>query len=109
MASKRRVDNLLALAVLSAVAQQPMHPYEMGRTLRGWGKDRDFEIKLRENRDLLNELTAKIKYQENLAEVFDLPAFYARLTPEAIAAAARTYLNPQRYVQVTLSPESGTR
>jgi DNA-binding PadR family transcriptional regulator len=43
--TKRRVDNLLALAVLSAVSQQPMHPYEMGRTLRGWGKDRDMGIK----------------------------------------------------------------
>lgn len=45
MAKRRRVGNLLALAVLSAVAQQPRHPYEMGRTLRGWGKDQDMGIK----------------------------------------------------------------
>jgi DNA-binding PadR family transcriptional regulator len=42
---QRRVGNPLALAVLSAVLQRPMHPYEMGRTLREWGKDQDMEIK----------------------------------------------------------------
>lgn len=30
----RRVRNLLALAVLSYLSRQPMHPYELGRTLR---------------------------------------------------------------------------
>jgi DNA-binding PadR family transcriptional regulator len=42
---QRKVGNLLALAVLSALAQRPMHPYEMATTLRGWGKDQDMEIK----------------------------------------------------------------
>lgn len=45
MAKKRRVGNLLALAVLSTVAYRPMHPYEMGQALRGWGKDQDMPIK----------------------------------------------------------------
>jgi DNA-binding PadR family transcriptional regulator len=34
MANKRKVGNLLALAVLSYLTQRPMHPYELGRTLR---------------------------------------------------------------------------
>jgi DNA-binding PadR family transcriptional regulator len=34
MAKRRAVDNLLALAVLSYLTRQPMHPYELGRTLR---------------------------------------------------------------------------
>ena len=34
MATKRKVGNLLALAVLSYLSRQPMHPYELGRTLR---------------------------------------------------------------------------
>jgi DNA-binding PadR family transcriptional regulator len=37
MPGKRRVGNLLALAVLSYLAQGPMHPYELGRTLRANG------------------------------------------------------------------------
>jgi DNA-binding PadR family transcriptional regulator len=45
MAKRRKVSNLLALAVLSALAQRPMHPYEIATTLRAWGKDQDMEIK----------------------------------------------------------------
>lgn len=45
MATRRRVGNLLALAVLSALRQRAMHPYEMGVVLREWGKDDDMEIK----------------------------------------------------------------
>ena len=34
MATKRKVGNLLALAVLSYLTQRPMHPYGLSRTLR---------------------------------------------------------------------------
>ncbi len=34
MTAKRKVGNLLALAVLSYLTQRPMHPYELSRTLR---------------------------------------------------------------------------
>ena len=34
MATKRKVGNLLALAVLAYLSQRPMHPYELSRTLR---------------------------------------------------------------------------
>lgn len=34
MATQRTVDNLLALAVLSYLNWQPLHPYELGRMLR---------------------------------------------------------------------------
>ncbi|MGC4854527.1 PadR family transcriptional regulator [Micromonospora sp. DT4] len=45
MPKRRKVGNLLALAVLSALVQRPMHPYEMASTLRAWGKDQDMEFK----------------------------------------------------------------
>ncbi|MFU8874797.1 PadR family transcriptional regulator [Micromonospora sp. SL4-19] len=45
MPARRKVGNLLALAVLSALAQRPMHPYEIASNLRAWGKDQDMEIK----------------------------------------------------------------
>jgi DNA-binding PadR family transcriptional regulator len=38
--AKRKVSNLLALAVLSYLSQEPMHPYELGRNLRDHGDDR---------------------------------------------------------------------
>jgi DNA-binding PadR family transcriptional regulator len=44
MATRRKVDNLLALAVLSYLTQQPMHPYELGRTLRDHGDARSIKF-----------------------------------------------------------------
>jgi DNA-binding PadR family transcriptional regulator len=44
MASKRKVSNLLALAVLSYLSQRPMHPYELGRTLRDHGDERSIKF-----------------------------------------------------------------
>ncbi|NUR86938.1 MAG: PadR family transcriptional regulator [Nonomuraea sp.] len=45
MGKRRPVENLLALAVLSAVVLRPMHPYEMASVLRARGKDDDMPIK----------------------------------------------------------------
>jgi len=44
MAKRRKVSNLLALALLSLLAQQPMYPYEMAQTLRARGKDKTIHI-----------------------------------------------------------------
>ena len=44
MPGKRKVGNLLALAVLSYLSQQPMHPYELGRNLREHGDDRSIKF-----------------------------------------------------------------
>ena len=44
MANKRKVGNLLALAVLSYLSQRPMHPYELGRTLRDHGDARSIKF-----------------------------------------------------------------
>ena len=44
MPGKRKVSNLLALAVLSYLSQQPMHPYELGRNLREHGDDRSIKF-----------------------------------------------------------------
>ncbi|MEU8194510.1 PadR family transcriptional regulator [Microbispora amethystogenes] len=45
MAGRRKVNNLLGLAVLSTVVQRPMHPYEMATLMRARGKDRDMGVK----------------------------------------------------------------
>jgi DNA-binding PadR family transcriptional regulator len=41
----RKVRNLLGLAVLAAVAERPMHPYEMATVIRERGKERDMGLK----------------------------------------------------------------
>jgi DNA-binding PadR family transcriptional regulator len=46
MAKRRKVGNLLALALLGLLAPgQSMHPYQMASLLRRTGKERDFDIK----------------------------------------------------------------
>jgi DNA-binding PadR family transcriptional regulator len=45
MAKRRRVTNILGLAVLSTVSTRPMHPYEMAALLRARGRGREVKIK----------------------------------------------------------------
>lgn len=45
MPERRRVGNLMGLGVLSVLAFRDMHPYEMAAALKGWGKERDLQIK----------------------------------------------------------------
>jgi DNA-binding PadR family transcriptional regulator len=44
MAKRRKVGNLLALSLLSLLAQRPMYPYEMAQVLRARGKDKNFKV-----------------------------------------------------------------
>jgi DNA-binding PadR family transcriptional regulator len=41
---KRKVANLLALAVLAYLSRAPMHPYELSKTLRAHGDDRSIKF-----------------------------------------------------------------
>jgi zinc protease len=66
---------------------------------------RDLETSNRDNAFLLNQLTYKYQYGEDPAEVFNLEKFYDQITPAALQQAAQMYLDPKRYVKVTLVPE----
>jgi len=46
MAKKRKVGNLLALAVLATLVERPMHRYEIAAMLVERGKDRDMDVKI---------------------------------------------------------------
>lgn len=45
VAAKRKVDNLLALAVLATVSPRPMHRYEIASLIRAHGKDQQMDVK----------------------------------------------------------------
>lgn len=45
VAKRRKVGNMLALAVLAVVIERPMHPYEMATVIKERGKDRDMKVK----------------------------------------------------------------
>jgi DNA-binding PadR family transcriptional regulator len=44
VAKRRKVSNLLAVPLLSLLAQRPMYPYEMAQRLRVRGKDQNLKI-----------------------------------------------------------------
>ena len=55
---RRKVDNLLALAVLSYLTQGPLHPYELGRTLQRHGDARSVRYRHASLYMVVNQLTA---------------------------------------------------
>ncbi len=66
--------------------------------------ERDLEVGF-ENRDLLDELTTAVENGEDMTDVFNRRPLWDRLTAVSLRDAAREYLSPQRFVQVTLRPE----
>ena len=69
---------------------------------------RDFEQNSQDNGYLLDQIARKVEEGDaaNMGAVFSLPSQIEALTSEAIEQAARTYLNTERYVKVTLMPEA---
>ena len=67
---------------------------------------RDFESNSERNEYLLNRLLFKYEYGERVEDVFDMRPYIEQVTGPALAEAARTYLNLNRYVKVTLRPET---
>jgi zinc protease len=66
---------------------------------------RDIETNLKENSFLVSQIAAKYQHGEDIASLFEIEDYYARLTPAAIQAAATQYLNPANVVKVVLVPE----
>lgn len=68
---------------------------------------RDHEVNLKSNAYLLGQLTGKYQLGEEseIGYLWELAAWYNKLTPAGVRDAARLYLNTQRYVKVVLVPE----
>jgi hypothetical protein len=54
----------------------------------------------------LSRILFKYQFGEDPREVFDMRPFYDQITVTALRDAAAQYLNTNRYVEVTLIPES---
>jgi zinc protease len=100
-----RVDDLTLAAwkVIQDFTQQGPSSDQLAGARNAF--DRELETGFQENADLLSEMTTKVEYGEDLADVFNLRPFYDQLTTAALRDAAREFLNAHRYVQVTLRPE----
>jgi zinc protease len=69
---------------------------------------REFETSMRQNNYLLSQIAAKYQYGEAPQTLLEVPEYYKKLSAAAIQEAARTYLNTDNYVKVTLFPEKKT-
>ena len=69
---------------------------------------KDFEQDSQDNGYLLNQIARKVEDGDaaTLNSVFDVPNQIQALTGQAVEQAAQTYLNAERFVKVTLMPES---
>jgi zinc protease len=70
------------------------------------GLARDFETNSERNDYLLNRILFKYEYGEDVKDVFDMRPYYDQVTVAAMRDAARMYLNTNRYVKVTLLPQT---
>jgi zinc protease len=68
-------------------------------------ESRDYETASRENGWWLDQLIESYRLGEDPAAIIRFPESLKLLTRASVRAAARTYFNTKRYVQVTLYPE----
>src|ERR1019366_10727666 len=54
---------------------------------------RDFETNIKQNGDLLGQLSLKYEYGEDPAGLWNIPEYYKKLDAALIQEAAKTYLN----------------
>ena len=66
---------------------------------------RDYETNIKTNSYLADAILNRYKYNEDVESLMTLETVYRSLTPAVIQDAAKTYLNPQSMVKVTLVPE----
>ncbi len=66
---------------------------------------REFETNSKQNGYLLGLIVSKYQDGEDLAVPWNLPEYYKKLDTAMIQQAAKTYLNTNTFVEVTLFPE----
>jgi zinc protease len=66
---------------------------------------RDFEQSTKQNGYLLNQISLRYQFGEDLKEFFSIPELYKKVAAATIQDAAKAYLDTGNYVRVTLMPE----
>jgi len=57
------------------------------------------------NSYLLNQIALRYQAGEDVAALWKVPEYYKRIDGAMIQQAAKTYLNTNNYIKVTLLPE----
>ena len=66
---------------------------------------REFETTSKQNGFLLTQIAGKYQAGEDVAGIWEAPELYKKIDAASIQQAAKTYLNTNNYVRVTLVPE----
>jgi len=66
---------------------------------------REFETSIKLNNYLVDQITYKYQYGEDPAGLWKIPEYYRKLDAAMIRQAAKTYLNTNNFIKVTLFPE----
>jgi predicted Zn-dependent peptidase len=66
---------------------------------------REFETNSKLNNYLLSQITQKYQIGEDPAGLWKIPEYYQKIDAAMIQQAAKTYLNTNTFVEVTLFPE----
>jgi zinc protease len=66
---------------------------------------REYETSSKENAYVANQLLQRYENGEDVKTLFDEPKQFATVNAAMVQAAARTFLDPEHYVRVTLMPE----
>ena len=101
-----RTDTLVAAAFRVIDQFKALGPSGSQATDARLGLVRDFETNSERNDYLLNRILFKYEYSEDVKDVFDMQPYYEQVTVASIREAARAYLNTNRYVKVTLLPQT---
>jgi zinc protease len=106
-ADPHRIDELVS-AVFAEIEQlRSEGPLESDLARVREMQFRSRESELRQNQFWIGQMLIYNQYGWDLADIPATANRVSSVTPEMIRNAARTYLDPERYVQVTLLPETG--
>jgi zinc protease len=102
-----RTDELIARVLAEIEALKTTGPTAAQVADAREGFIRDHETNIKNNGYLLSQIVGKYQLgeEDEVGVLFELPAWYQKLTAAAVQEAAKRYLNTDRYVQVTLFPE----
>jgi zinc protease len=67
---------------------------------------REFETNSKVNGYLVNQISLRYQYGEDPAGIWKIPEYYQKLDAAMIQQAAKTYLDTNNFVKVTLFPET---
>ena len=104
-ADPERIDELVGLIFKEIRKLQKKGPKTEEVLEVRLAESRDYETNSRQNGWWLRQLLERYRLNEDPAALAKVADSFAVLTPASVKAAAKTYFNTKRYVQVVLYPE----